>query len=84
MLEEHGTQQCRRRRFHAAGLGQVVVARGQCCGDNRSYRTQTMKENKSSRTKTKTQDKGQLKGSFLNSRFLKRRSPLQVPIRLLL
>jgi hypothetical protein len=30
-----------------------------------------MKENKSSRTKTKTKDKGQPKGSFINSRFLK-------------
>jgi monoamine oxidase len=41
-------------------------------GDSRSYRAQTMKENKSSRTKTKTQDKGQPKSSFLNSRILKR------------
>jgi hypothetical protein len=47
-------------------------------GDSRSYRAQTMMENESSRTKTKTQDKGQPKSSFLNSRILKRRSPLQV------
>jgi monoamine oxidase len=41
-------------------------------GDSQSYHAQTMKENKSSRTKTKTQDKGQPKSSFLNSRILKR------------
>jgi hypothetical protein len=43
-----------------------------CCGDSRSYWTQTMKENKSSRTKTKkTQDKGHPKGLFSTVDFSK-------------
>jgi hypothetical protein len=50
----------------------------ECCGDSRSYRVQTMKEDQSSRTKTRTRNKRIAKSSLLNSRFLKRRSPLQV------
>jgi hypothetical protein len=42
-----------------------------CCGDSRSYRAKTMKENKSSRTKTKTQDKGQPKALFSTVDFSK-------------
>jgi hypothetical protein len=42
-----------------------------CCGDSRSYSTQTMRENKSSRTKTKTQDEGQPKALFSTADFSK-------------
>jgi hypothetical protein len=42
-----------------------------CCGDSRSFRTQTMKENKSSRTKTKTQNQGQPKALFSTVDFSK-------------
>jgi hypothetical protein len=40
-------------RTHAASL----LCKARCCGDSRSYRAQTMRENKSSRTKTRTQNK---------------------------
>jgi hypothetical protein len=51
--------------------------------DSRSYRTQTMKSNKAQEPKPKHKPKDNQK-HFFNSIFLKRRSPLQVPIRLLL
>jgi hypothetical protein len=35
-----------------------------CCGDSRSYRTQAMRGNKSSRTKTRIQNKGQPKALY--------------------
>jgi hypothetical protein len=57
---------------------------GACCGESRGSLTRTIIENESSRTKTKTQDKGQLKSSSFNSWFLKSRSPLHAPVRLLL
>jgi hypothetical protein len=40
-----------------------------CCGDSRSYRTQTMRENKNSRTKT--QNKGQPKALYSTVYFSK-------------
>jgi hypothetical protein len=44
---------------------------GGCCGESRSPRTRTMREDKSSRTKTKTQDKGQSKALYSTVHFSK-------------
>jgi hypothetical protein len=53
-------------------MAQLVLAKqATCCGDSRSFRTQTMKENKSSRTKTKTQNQGQPKALFSTIDFSK-------------
>jgi hypothetical protein len=42
-----------------------------CCGDSRSYRAPTIRENKSSRTKTRIQNKGQPKALYLTVYFSK-------------
>jgi hypothetical protein len=49
----------------------ALVAPRRCCGESRTFRTRTMKGNKSSRTKTKTQNKGQPKALFLTVDFSK-------------
>jgi hypothetical protein len=42
-----------------------------CCGESRSFRTQTIREDESSRTKTKTQDESQPKAIYSTVDFSK-------------
>jgi hypothetical protein len=55
-----------------------------CCGENRSFRTRTIKGRQKLLNQNQNAEQRTAKGFFLNSRFLKSRSPLQVLVRLLL
>jgi hypothetical protein len=56
---------------HRFGVPNSIITDNGCCGDSRSRRAQTMRENQSSRTRTNTQDKRQPKVLFSTVDFSK-------------